>query len=246
MTLIPIILASLLTFIALVTLVLVVYYSYASSNINSGAFVKALCKNAEKGRVIALTFDDGPDPIQTPKVLDVLKKHNIKACFFCIGSKINGNEALMQRMVDEGHLTGNHSFSHLFSFPLHTSNWIKRDLLACDMLLPNNQNRLFRPPFGVTNPMIGKAVRSLGYTTIGWNIRSLDTCRSNEKVLNRIRKRLTDGSVILLHDRLPESDILLEEVIKLIKQENYKIVGIDELFDLDTDNETIIYDNLIL
>lgn len=214
------------------SLLITAFLFYASYNIRMGIYLKALCKNPSKGRVVALTFDDGPDPQYTPRVLDVLKEHNIKACFFCIGSKIKGNEDLLERIKREGHIVGNHSYSHLFSFPLHTSEWIKRDLQMCDFELESNEFRLFRPPFGVTNPMIASAVKQMEYTTIGWNIRSLDTCRSKERVIKRIKKRLKDGSAILLHDRLPQSEEILREVIELINQENFRTVRIDELFDL--------------
>ena len=132
-------------------------------------------------RAVYLTFDDGPDPIQTPKVLKVLKEYQATACFFCIGHKIKGNEALLKSMVTEGHLIGNHSYSHSGLFPLYGLSKMKKDLQTCQCELERVTSQpvtLFRPPFGVTNPTIAKAVRQLGYTSIGWSIRTLDTQQS--------------------------------------------------------------------
>jgi len=197
-------------------------------------YIKALCRSKRKDKVVALTFDDGPDK-QTEKILDLLKEYNVKACFFCIGSKVEENKNLLKRIKDEGHLIGNHSFSHLFSFPLHSVKWLKQDLQACEQQIEEvtqEKVRLFRPPFGVTNPLIAKAVKSFNYITIGWSIRSLDTCKSVEKAFARIKQKLKPGAVILLHDPLPASDILLRELLDYLNKNEYKIERVDKLFGL--------------
>ena len=89
---------------------------------------------------------------------------------------------------------------------------------------------LFRPPFGVTNPTIAKAVRQLGYTSIGWSIRTLDTQQSApDKILARIRKRLKPGAIILLHDRMPGSDQIVKQILDLLKEQGYTVVRPDKL-----------------
>ena len=113
--------------------------------------------------------------LQTPKVLQVLKEYQVTACFFCIGHKVKGNEAILQKMVAEGHLIGNHSHTHSGLFPLYGLSKMKKDLQTCQCELERVTSQpvsLFRPPFGVTNPTIAKAVRQLGYTSIGWSIRT--------------------------------------------------------------------------
>lgn len=205
---------------------------YASYSIASGVYVKAFCKNPNKGQMIALTFDDGPHATHTEKVLNVLQKNNLQATFFCIGKNIEGNEPLLKRIIEEGHCLGNHSFSHSFSFPLYTKQRMERDLKACEELIyqvTNHKISLFRPPFGVTNPTVAKALRAFEYQVIGWNIRSLDTCNPHEKVLKKIKRKLSPGSVILLHDALSDSDKLLEQVIDLVREEGYAIVPLDVL-----------------
>ena len=85
-------------------------------------------------------------------------------------------------------------------------------------------NTLFRPPFGVTNPTIARVVKIKGYQVLGWNIRTLDTQFSNtKKVLQRIKVRLRPGAIILMHDRLEGSDILLDKVLDLLSQNGYRV-----------------------
>ncbi len=86
------------------------------------------------------------------------------------------------------------------------------------------------PPFGVTNPTLAKAVRRLGYIPIGWNIRTLDTQQPTpEKIIKHIKKRLVPGSILLLHDRMPDSDRLLVQVLDFIEKEGYTVVALDRL-----------------
>lgn len=112
---------------------------------------------------------------------------------------------------------------------------MKKDLQACQSELERVTSQpvtLFRPPFGVTNPTIAKAVRQSGLRSVGWNIRTLDTQQpAPEKILHRIRKCLTPGSVILLHDRMPDSDQLVRQILELLKEQNYTVVRLDKLMD---------------
>lgn len=212
---------------------MIIFLVYASCNIRSNIYLKVFCKKQTEEKIVAVTFDDGPDPIQTPKVLQILKEQQIPACFFCIGHKVTGNESLIRQIIDDGHLIGNHSFTHTGHFPLYSLSQMKKDMQACQSALEqvtSQKIRLFRPPFGVTNPTIAKAVRILGYTPIGWNIRTFDTQHpSKEKVLRRIRTRLRPGSIILLHDRMPDSDLLLKEILNLIKEQGYTVVRLDKM-----------------
>ena len=96
------------------------YFFYASYSIRACIYMCVFCCKKTEEKIIAITFDDGPDPIQTPKVLKVLREKHIPACFFCIGNKIKGNEELLRQIIKEGHRIGNHSFSHSGYFPLYT------------------------------------------------------------------------------------------------------------------------------
>jgi polysaccharide deacetylase len=213
-------------------LLLLSFLVYASYSIQSGIYLRSFCKKHTAEKIVALTFDDGPDSLQTPKVLQVLKEYQVTACFFCIGHKVKGNEAILQKMVAEGHLIGNHSHTHSGLFPLYGLSKMKKDLQTCQCELERVTSQpvsLFRPPFGVTNPTIAKAVRQLGYTPIGWSIRTLDTQQAPDKVLARIRKCLEPGAIILLHDRMPDSDQLVKQILDLLKEQGYTVVRPDKL-----------------
>lgn len=208
-----------------------VFLIYASANIRSGFYLKTLSRLNTTEKTLALTFDDGPDPLLTPLILDVLAKHNIKALFFCIGKKIKGHEHILQRMANEGHVLGVHSYSHANSFPIFSAIKMKADLEACASEIVRASGveaKLFRPPFGVTNPTIAKVVRRLGYTTIGWNIRSLDTSLTPERAVSRTIAKLSPGAIILFHDTTEEIIAILEKVIHQSENDGYRFVRADE------------------
>ena len=108
-----------------------VFFFYASYSIRACIYMRVFCCKKTEEKIIAITFDDGPDPIQTPKVLKVLREKHIPACFFCIGNKIKGNEELLRQIIKEGHHIGNHSFSHSGYFPLYTFKRMCHDLITC-------------------------------------------------------------------------------------------------------------------
>lgn len=207
-------------------ILLILYLVYASYYIGSGVYVKAICKPDAPG--VVLTFDDGVDEIQTPKVLDVLKKYDAKAIFFIIGEKAEKHPHLVQRIVAEGHKIGIHSYTHKPIFPIlaydnmHKEVWDTKEILE---KITGETVDLFRPPFGVTNPNVGKVVEELNLKTIGWNIRSLDTNMSQDRlqVAERVSKKLTGRDIILLHDDRQGSEILLEALLKNIEKLGHKV-----------------------
>ena len=213
--------------IALAIAAVLAFLFYASYSIKSQVYVKALCRIKTSEKVVYLTFDDGPDAEQTPQVLDVLKRNNATATFFCIGNRIAGNEQILKRIIDDGHTIGNHSFSHINSFPLFSRRRMIADIEQCQKAIESATGTaptLFRPPFGVTNPTISKAVKNLNLKTIGWTIRTYDTNRcSNAKIARRISRQLRPGAIILLHDRLPQSAERLQMVIDTVKAAGYTI-----------------------
>lgn len=202
----------------------------------SGLYLNVLCSGRKDDKVISLTFDDGPDPMITPRVLDLLEEYDVKAAFFLVGKNIEGNEALVQRMVEEGHVIGNHSYSHHNFFGFMRTKAVMDDLNKTAHLLKKISGRtpgLFRPPFGITNPHIAKAVRSLDYITIGWNIRSLDGIKRNDQqTIDRVITRMKPGGIVLLHDNHAGIFSILENVIEKMLKENYSIVRLDELLDV--------------
>lgn len=210
---------------------------FASYSIETGVYLKAFCRAKTKQKIIALSFDDGPHPVLTPKVLDVLANHQIKAIFFLIGEFAEKYPEIVQRIINEGHLIGNHTYTHKGNFPILGKTRIEEDLKKCESTLTkitNQEIKYFRPPFGVTNPTIGSVVRKLGYKTIGWSIRSLDTKKEpRTKVLMRIKQLIHPGGIILMHDNREQSDLLTESVINDLTTRGYRFLRVDELMKLD-------------
>jgi peptidoglycan/xylan/chitin deacetylase (PgdA/CDA1 family) len=186
---------------------------------------------------VAITFDDGPNAKYTPIVLSLLKKYNAKGTFFCVGKNIDENPLLLKLVHEQGHTIGNHSYSH--------SPWIDflgRKKITAELIRTNSivesllglKMKLFRPPYGVTNPAIAAAVDKTQHYVIGWNIRSFDTVINNpQRILNRITKSISPGAVILLHDghdRIPE---VLEHLLLFLKQQQYECVTVDTLFKIE-------------
>lgn len=208
--------------------IMLAFLVYASINIQGDFFLAARSKIATEKKEVILSFDDGIDPIQTPKVLDVLKENGLKAQFFLIGERAAAHPKIVKRMAKEGHVVGNHSYAHEYYFPLKFVWSMRADLQKTQVLLEEltgSNITYFRPPFGVTNPTLAKVCKQLDYTVVGWSIRSLDTKKEpRELILARIRKQLHPGAIILLHDHLPDSEKLLKELLELLKNEGYAVV----------------------
>ncbi|MEC5146745.1 polysaccharide deacetylase family protein [Chitinophaga sp. 212800010-3] len=209
---------------------------HGAININSGFFVKALCEADTEEKVVALSFDDGPLPEYTPAVLDILKQAQVPAAFFCIGKNITGNESLLKRIYEEGHVIGNHTYSHHFWFDMKLSGSMLHDMQQMDTLTVDTtglQPRLFRPPYGVTNPNLARAIKRGHYLPVGWSIRSLDTVAKNEQeLLQRVLTQLKPGAVILLHDTCAVTAAVLPEMIKHIREQGYRLERIDKMLNV--------------
>lgn len=217
---------------------MLIFLVWASADIDSNVYLKSLCKGKTDAKIVTLTFDDGPDEIMTPRVLDILKEYDIKATFCLIGSKAEQNYALVRRIVAEGHTVANHTYSHSWNFPMSSAAQVERELIRCNDAIfaaTGVKTKYFRPPFGVTNPIVGKMVKKMKFNTIGWSIRSLDTIQSRdrERVCSRIINRLHPGAIILLHDRCNDADLLLEMLIAKITSNGYRIVSLTELSNIE-------------
>jgi peptidoglycan/xylan/chitin deacetylase (PgdA/CDA1 family) len=207
--------------------------AYGSAHIGSGFFIKSICQAETTDKKIALSFDDGPDPVKTPLILNLLKEYQLKATFFIIGKKIEGNESLLKRIVSEGHTIANHSYSHSYFFDFFPTKKVKEDLESVIYTIrgiTGLTSLWFRPPYGVTNPNIAKAVKQLQLISIGWNVRSLDTViKDSDKLVERVTSRIKPGSIILFHDTGANTLNTLKELILFTNKEGYKIIGLEEL-----------------
>ncbi|MEJ7644383.1 MAG: polysaccharide deacetylase family protein [Chryseolinea sp.] len=211
----------------------VVIQAYGSAVLAAEFFVPVKWKGPKDSNEIALTFDDGPVPGSTESILQILKTYNTSAAFFCIGKKVEENQSLVRHIHDSGHLVCNHSYSHKFTFDLQSSASIFHELENTDRAIKAAIGMtpvFFRPPYGVTNPMVASAITRGKYITIGWSIRSLDTAiRNRKKIIRRITRSLKGGDVILLHDHGFTTLEILPALIEHIRSVGLKIVRIDDL-----------------
>lgn len=207
---------------------------YGSYSVENSFYLKSLCRGGDSSAGVAITFDDGVDPVMTPKVLEVLSRYNAKATFFIIGEKACRHPEIVKQIVDGGHIVGNHSYYHQAYFPMKSSGAIHREIEMCSEALKSITGEdvvFFRPPFGVTNPMIGRAVGQSGLTSIGWSIRSLDTMGGDkDRIYSRVTRKLKAGSVVLLHDNLDGADLLLDAVLSEMQNKELEAITINELF----------------
>lgn len=155
-------------------------------------------------RVVALTFDDGPHPKVTPRLLDLLKERGVVATFFLIGRHAERYPEIVRRIVAEGHVLGNHTQSHSYLFwalpPAAMMRELERAQRAIE-LISGGRCRFFRPPVGMKNPLQDRALGRLGLEQVSWEVRFLDRAAPDRvRLERRLRRCLHPGSVLLLHD----------------------------------------------
>jgi peptidoglycan/xylan/chitin deacetylase (PgdA/CDA1 family) len=152
-----------------------------------------------------LTFDDGPIPKVTPWVLDTLKKHQAKATFFCIGDNIKKHPQLLQRIIDEGHSVGNHTFHHLNGWKTSRQDYLKDFSLCREELQSHSvESRLFRAPYGKCTSAQAKSILDEDHQIIMWDIisKDYDDRISKEECFLRVKSKAQPGSIIVFHDSL--------------------------------------------
>jgi peptidoglycan/xylan/chitin deacetylase (PgdA/CDA1 family) len=213
--------------------VLMVCHTLGSIILSWQYFVRVKSKADTSSNAIALTFDDGPVSGKTEKILSILQQHRVKASFFCIGHRVRENQALARRVHEEGHLLGNHSYWHKATFDLQTGGAITRELADTDNVLHDVVGQyptFFRPPYGVTNPMVATAVRRGKYAVIGWSIRSFDTVTKDpDKLLSTVTRSIRGGDIILFHDYCDSTIAILPALLEHVAKLGLKVVRVDEL-----------------
>jgi peptidoglycan/xylan/chitin deacetylase (PgdA/CDA1 family) len=172
---------------------------------------------------VALTFDDGPDPVDTPKLLDLLREKGVKATFFVIGKRADQYPEIVRRTWAEGHLVANHTWSHDSLFCFLTPGRLRAEIERGTESVRRScgfRPRFFRSPVGMRHPLLGPYLRDAGLEYISWTIRTLDTFTANSSVLaRRILNKAVSGDIILLHDHLPGgADAMLEALPRVIDE----------------------------
>lgn len=198
-------------------------------------FVKAICRGDSEAKRVALTFDDGPDPLVTRNLLEVLRQHQIRAAFFPIGTKTREYPEMIKQIDQEGHILGNHSFRHAWWTNFLISGGLNREMRMAQEAIEAAVGKVpayFRPPMGLTNPHFRRALKKNGLSVVGWDVRPFDTTASAEKVIKRVLKKIRNGSIIALHDteRVPGDLVrLTDELVIKIKERNYTFSDLVEL-----------------
>lgn len=183
-----------------------------------------------------LTFDDGPTPEITEWVLAVLKQHNIKATFFCIGDNIRKYPEIFQKVILEGHAIGNHTYNHLQGWKTSDKDYLENVKQFEDTIISQGitglKNKLFRPPYGKIRLSQSAKLRKLGYKIIMWDVLSadFDIRIAPEKCLENVIKNTTQGSIIVFHDSkkaFQNLEYTLPKTIEILKEKGFLFDRID-------------------
>ena len=209
---------------------------YGVYYIRAEYFMPVYCKADTNEKVIAITFDDGPVAGKTDLVLNILKQNHIPATFFCIGKNIKTNPDLLKRITDEGHIVGNHSYTHHKFFDMYSTERMYQELAETNKLIENTiqkKAKLFRPPYGVTNPSLVKAIKRGGFLPIGWNVRSFDTmAKDGVKLMEKVTRQLKPGQVFLFHDTMEVTIGSLQLFIDSVQQQGFRIEALDKMLNI--------------
>lgn len=167
-------------------------------------------------KILYLSFDDGPHPEITPRVLDLLKQYEAKATFFCIGKNVAAHPAIYHRILTEGHRTGNHTMNHLNGWKTNTAEYFN-NILEAGKYIDSN---LFRPPYGKLSRFQGKALREAGYKIIMWTLLTADydIRLSPSDCWEFVRKNYHAGSILVFHDSEKARARMMEVLPKLLEQ----------------------------
>lgn len=190
--------------------------------------VKTLTEDTKKKRV-ALTFDDGPDPNYTEKLLDGLKERDVKATFFLLGKQVDQYPDIVKRMYKEGHIIGNHSYDHVNLATLSATdakNQISKTNEAI-YKITGEYPQYLRPPFG-NEPQNEDVAKDM--ITVLWDVDPLDwCCGSSTNVANKVEKSVKEGDIILLHDASKSSVEAALQIVDELTERGYEFVTVDKL-----------------
>lgn len=194
--------------------------------------VLALTRQESVEKKIAITFDDGPHPYYTPQLLDGLKERGVTATFFLTGEGAEQNPEIVRRMYEEGHLIGNHTYSHL---QLNESNGerFKQELIRTNEILAEitgEEVQYVRPPYGSWNRQFEK---ELNMIPVLWTIDPLDWCSNNAAcIAQKVCAKAEENAIILMHDQYKTSVTAALEIIDTLTAQGYEFVTVEEiLFD---------------
>ncbi len=184
---------------------------------------------SDKEKVIYLSFDDGPTPEITEWVLNILKQHNAKATFFCIGKNVEEYPKIFNKIIVDGHSIGNHTYNHLKGWKTNLNDYINNINKASKLIT----SKLFRPPYGQIKPTQIKKISELGYDIIMWNVLSIDWDKlvTKEKCLKNVIDNTNSGSIVVFHDSIKASknmQYVLPRILEYFSNKGYRFKRIPE------------------
>lgn len=188
-----------------------------------------------KSMDLALTFDDGPLANNTPKVLDILSAHGVKATFFLLGENMSGNEAIIKRIVREGHEIGLHTYSHPNFYKLSAAqieSEIDRNIELLQSII-NYTPKIIRPPYGIVTKSFLKIAKKRNLTIVSWSNDSLDWKKNHgaKQIYDDALAKIHPGAVILMHDKSAnyrESVKSLPRIIERLQSDGYSFRTVSE------------------
>lgn len=205
-----------------------------SSNRNARAGGPVRAVRGVGDRLIALSYDDGPSPANTPILLDLLRNSDASATFFVVGSEVAGNEQLIARVLAEGHELGNHSFTHSDPLDLDGSG-LREEIERCGEAISRSgqRARLFRPPYGKRPSAAARICAGLGMQTVLWSIDSGDSRSfAVEKLVAEVVRRARPGDIVLMHDGgeyRPRTIEATRRILSELTERGYSFVTVSQM-----------------
>jgi peptidoglycan/xylan/chitin deacetylase (PgdA/CDA1 family) len=191
--------------------------------------VRSLGGNSQVRKEVALTFDDAPSPF-TKEVLKILDNYGVSATFFLVGSQVEKSPEVARQIVAAGHEIGNHSFSHCWSSDDSVETLVE-DIKRAEEAIYRSTGQVplyFRPPGGMVNDKVKEACGQTGYGILLWWVDSRDWLLTEEEILEKVKKEVKDGAIILFHNLATTVEVL-PQVIEDLRREGYKFVTISQL-----------------
>lgn len=191
-----------------------------------------------EGKHVAITFDDGPHPTLTPRLLDILRERGVRATFYLVGKNISAYPEIVQRMVAEGHEIGNHSYNHpsfLKLSPAGLAQEVKSTNEALADAVPQKPTTI-RPPYGATNASITKRLsEEFGLTVVMWSVDPQDwKYRNASRVSSHIIQNTVPGSIILAHDIHPSTVDAMPPALDALLAKGFQFATVSELIAMDS------------
>lgn len=188
------------------------------------------------GKSVCITFDAGYEAGYIDQILDALKKHNVKATFFVVGTVIKSNPEMIQKITDAGHIVGNHTMTHPNMSKISTLESFKKEIEQVETLYTEvtgkEMSKYYRPPQGIFSSMNLEMANSLGYKTIFWSLAYVDWNKTSqptkEEAFSKILPRLHNGAILLLHSTSKTNAEILDELLTKIEQKGYTFKSLDE------------------